>query len=284
MIDLTHPLSTAPRAGHAATRLRLAILVSIALHAATLWELPALSRLRPGPAEPEPHSLNVRLAPAPSAPAQPAAAPRERASAAARPAPRASTERPAPPPAPPPTVAAAPALAPAPAARPAEPDLMAYVEARRRARGAAHEDAASAPRAEPSDDQRANRIAMANLASANSLVFGYDPGKSGGVFTIEHMGYDYAEFTFTGWNSDARRHTKQLIEVRKGTNDDIRIAIVRRMIAVIREYEPEEFGWDSQRLGRSLALSSRLRDNAGLEEFMMLEFFGGPKPLYRAVR
>jgi hypothetical protein len=282
MINLTHPLSTAARSGQTATRFRLAILVSIVLHAATLWELPALPRLRPGPAEPEPYSLNVRLAPAPSPPAQSAAAPRAQASAAARPVPRASPERPAPSPAAPPSVAAAPA--PARAARSAEPDLMAYVEARRRARGAANEDPASAPRAEPSDDQRANRIAMANLASANSVVFGYDPSRSGGVFTIEHMGYDYAEFTFTGWNSDARRHTKQLIEVRKGTNADIRIAIVRRMIAIIREYEPEEFTWDSQRLGRSLALSSRLRDNAGLEEFMMLEFFGGPKPLYGAVR
>jgi hypothetical protein len=272
MVNLTHPLPTAMRAGRTATRFRLAILVSIALHAAMLWELPALSRLRPGPVEPEPHSLNVRLAPAPSPPAQPAAAPRERASAAARPAPRASSERPTPP-AKPPSVAAAPVLAPAPAARPAEPDLMAYVEARRRARGAASEDPAGAPRAEPSDDQRANRIAMANLASANSLVFGYDPSKSGGVFTIEHLGHDHAAFTFTGWNGDAKRYTKQLIEVRRGTHSDIRNAVVREMLAVIRRYEPEEFTWDSHRLGRSLILSSRPRDTAGAEDFLMQEFF-----------
>jgi hypothetical protein len=31
-------------------------------------------------------------------------------------------------------------------------------------------------------------------------------------------------------------------------------------------------------------LSSRARDNAGLEDFMMLEFFHGPKPLYGAGR
>ena len=161
---------------------------------------------------------------------------------------------------------------------------MAFVDARRRARNAPAPDPAIPPPAQLSENQRASRAAAANLASGNPQVFGYDPSKSGGVFTIERMGYDYAEFTFTGWNSNARRHTKQLIEVRKGTNADIRIAIVRRMIAIIREYEPEEFSWDSQRLGRSLTLSSRPRDNAGLEEFMMLEFFGGPKPLYGAVR
>jgi hypothetical protein len=61
--------------------------------------------------------------------------------------------------------------------------------------------------------------------------------------------------------------------LRRGNASDIRLAIVRKMIAIIREHEPEEFVWDSTRLGRSLTLSSRLRDNSGLEEFMMQEFF-----------
>ena len=159
--------------------------------------------------------------------------------------------------------------------RPAEPDLMAYVEARRRARNAPAEDAASPPRAPLSENERASRAAAANLTSGRAQVFGYDPSKSGGVFQIERVGYDYAEFTFVGWNGDVKRHTKQLIEVRRGNHGDIRLAVVRRMIAVIRQYEPEEFTWDSQRLGRSLTLSSRQRDNAGLEDFMMQEFFAG---------
>jgi len=64
-----------------------------------------------------------------------------------------------------------------------------------------------------------------------------------------------------------------VIEVRRGAASDIRLAIVRKMIAIIREHEPEEFTWDSQRLGRSLVLSSRMRDNSGLEDFMLQEFF-----------
>ena len=45
------------------------------------------------------------------------------------------------------------------------------------------------------------------------------------------------------------------------------------MIAVIRDYEADDFQWESRRLGRTQLLSARLRDNARLEEFMMMEFF-----------
>jgi hypothetical protein len=49
------------------------------------------------------------------------------------------------------------------------------------------------------------------------------------------------------------------------------------MIAIIREYEREDFLWESHRLGRSLMLSARAKDNAGLEEFMIREFFEDPR-------
>jgi hypothetical protein len=48
------------------------------------------------------------------------------------------------------------------------------------------------------------------------------------------------------------------------------------MIAIIREYEQQDFVWESRRLGRSLMLSARQRDNAGLEQFLMQEFFEDP--------
>jgi len=92
------------------------------------------------------------------------------------------------------------------------------------------------------------------------------------------MTYDDAEFVFFGWNRDIRRNTAQLIEVRRGNNKDIRIAVVRKIIAIIREYEQEEFLWESKRLGRNLTLSARAKDNAGLEDFMMREFFDAPAP------
>jgi hypothetical protein len=56
------------------------------------------------------------------------------------------------------------------------------------------------------------------------------------------------------------------------------MAVVRRIIEVIRDYEQEDFSWSSQRLGRVITLSARQADNAGLEEFMMQEFFSTPRP------
>jgi hypothetical protein len=91
------------------------------------------------------------------------------------------------------------------------------------------------------------------------------------------MGYDSAEFVFFGWNKEIRRNTKQLIEVRKGTNSDIEIAVVRKVISIIREYEQENFLWESARLGRTLTLSARSGDNERLEEFMLREFFDDPR-------
>lgn len=130
---------------------------------------------------------------------------------------------------------------------------------------------------EEDGNTRANRMAAGNLASQRPMTFGYDPNQGGGMFQITRMGYDDAEFLFFGWNKEIRRNTKQLIEVRKGGNSDIRIAVVRRMIAVIREYERGDFLWESRRLGRNVMLSARAADNAGLEEFMMHEFFANPR-------
>ena len=200
------------------------------------------------------------------------------------------------PPPPPPSVAApAPAIAQpsaqpsvaAPAAPAVEGDLSSYIEARRRAReGTAppspQVSASSAPRAPPIEDEteRRNRIIAANLGLQRAPTFGYDPKGGGGIFEILRLGSNDAEFVFFGWNKDIRRNSKQLIEVAKGGNSDIRIAVVRRMIAIIRDNESGDFVWVSQRLGRSVTLSARPSDNAGLEDFMMEEFFSDPRRRY----
>ena len=269
------------------------IALSLLIHAAALWEwfprVRLLSLERPewgeagGP-------LTVQLVPlpgarpAPALQAQPSPKPEVRppkAAARRRPAPPviALERRDARPSSPPP---AAPSVtAPAAAHPPADGDLASYVEARRRARGESAPAASpgSAPRAPPPEDEyaRADRIAAANIASQRPQTFGYDPSQGGGMFQIKSMGYDYAEFMFFGWNKEIRRKTAQLIEVQKGSNSDIRIAVVRKMIAIIREHEQGDFLWESPRLGRDVTLSARLRDNAGLENFMMDEFFANQR-------
>jgi hypothetical protein len=156
---------------------------------------------------------------------------------------------------------------------------MAYVESQRRARtdlarpAAPSEAPPSAPAPGESDNARANRLAAANLGLGNKPAMGADPRRGGGIFEIQRMSYDYAQFAFYGWNKEMRRNTAQVIDVRKGANSDIQIAVVRRMIAIIRDHEQNDFTWESHRLGRVVTLSARQRDSAGLEDFLMREFF-----------
>jgi hypothetical protein len=180
-------------------------------------------------------------------------------------------------PSPPPSVASPAAPAPPSPGN----DLSSYIEAQRRSRiaSAPTPPPSPAPSRAPSapvEDEaaRADRAVAANLGLNRAPTFGPDATRSGGgVFQIQRLGYSDAEFLFYGWNKDIRRNTTQLIEVRKGDASDIRLAVIRKMIAIIRENEQEEFLWESPRLGRNVTLSARLRDNAGLEDFMLLEFF-----------
>jgi hypothetical protein len=213
------------------------------------------------PAEPAPRRVEPRETPKHSVPVRPPPPPPVMARNAPQPeVTRPQTDRPPPVP---------------PAAAPRETDLSALLESRRRARG--EPAPAAPPPAEPApavEDAkiRAQRIAEANLGTNRKPKFG-ERGPGGGVFQIRYMAYDVAQFAFYGWNADIRRDTAQVIEVRKGNNPDIRIAVVRRMIAIIRSHEKDDFTWESPRLNRVVQKSARLRDNAELEDFLMQEFF-----------
>lgn len=254
-------------------RIWVMIALSILVHLAALWELPPISVRLPGLGEETGTSppLSIRLVPpgppvlADAAPSRAAPEPALRPKTVPRPQARPPVIALQQPPAVTTPAPSVPAPRPAPAA-----DMASYIEAQRRARG---ESETAAPAAVESAEARARRLAAENLASTRETAFGYDPNRGGGVFQIQSMSYDYAEFLFLGWNKDVGRNTKQLIEVSRGNVSDIRLAVVRKMIAIIREYEREDFLWQSRRLGRSITLSARARDNAGLEEFMMREFF-----------
>jgi outer membrane biosynthesis protein TonB len=269
-----------------------ALTVSLLIHAAAFLRLPPfhLSIADQDKRGQMPDSLTVELAPMPQ--------PRPRAPSAPRP--QVSEKRLAPPPSHPPRPAkpppprdrqilalkepapqSAPAVRPlprppqtAPAPAPPAADLASYVEARRRARGeAAPAESAPAVNTAEAANARANRLAAANLAAGRDRTFGVDPNRSGGVFSLQRMTSDYAEFRFFGWNREIQRNAAQLVAVQRGSAPDIRIAVVRKMIGIIREYEDGDFVWESERLGRNITLSARQRDNAGLEDFMMREFF-----------
>ena len=163
---------------------------------------------------------------------------------------------------------------PAEAPRPAPSgDFASYVAARRNAR-----EPAPAPPPAPtvrveSAQDRINREAAERLGLTRTPTFGSEKERGGGVFQVQRMGMDDAEFFFYGWNKAIRRNARQMISVRREGNPTIEIAVVRKMVAIIREYAKDDFTWESQRLGRDVQLSARLSDNAGLEDFMMQEFF-----------
>jgi hypothetical protein len=262
-------------------RLWVTAALSILIHLAILfiW-IPRTHLLTPGEQEQDQLTdrLQVRLA-APPTPPPPASPPQTQASLQSPPKPPRIIPRvrppavatlpnpqapaiPLPPPPPPPPVVAAPTR-PSP---PIEGDLAAYVQARRRERG--EQEAAL-------DNEAAqfNRAIAANLPAPAHGVAAQDTKKGGGIFQIKRMTYDDAAFEFYGWNTAMGRKTPQLIEVRKGNNADMRIAVVRRMIVIIREFEKEDFTWDSPRQGHTVVLSARLSDNTYLENYLMHEFF-----------
>jgi len=268
----------------------IAIVLSVLLHIALIWQWkfrlpvtepdkdiapPLTVKLEPLPGPPPSF-----VVPVPPPPRPVHEIPPPRMAMQPPPAPRAAPGR-----APPPVIALnqpAPSTpapvepdTPAPVRVPSAGDFASLIEARRRARG----ESPSAAPPQPTEDEntRATRLAVANLATQKAQAFGYDPSRSGGVFQIKRMGVDYAEFMFYGWHAAARRDMAQLIEVRQGNNSTIQLAVIRKMIEIIREYEQADFRWQSYRMNRGVTLSARQRDSAGLEEFLLQEFFYNPR-------
>ena len=113
----------------------------------------------------------------------------------------------------------------------------------------------------------------ANLGLNRTPTFGQDPNNAGGLFQVREVNYDDAWFYFFGMDRDINRNAKQRIEVRRGQNADIRIAVVRKMIEIIRENVSGDFLWQSARLGRDVRMSARPADNAELEAFILHDIF-----------
>ena len=95
-----------------------------------------------------------------------------------------------------------------------------------------------------------------------------------GIFEITSLGQRNATFAFRGWTNDYSASQRRFYEVEASGGQDVRLVMIRRMIALIREHYDGNFNWESHRLGRSVVLSARLEDSAGLEDFLMMEFFG----------
>jgi len=147
-------------------------------------------------------------------------------------------------------------------------DMMAYVKARR-AEKIAQGDAAAinaeaiAKELGPSDDEKRAAKIKQNMKSGTN-----------GIFEVTSLTSRSATFAFRGWTGDYSNAKLQFFEVEAKSGQDIRLQLIRRMIALIREHYQGDFSWESHRLTRVITLSARLEDSAGLEDFLMTEFFG----------
>ena len=155
-------------------------------------------------------------------------------------------------------------------------DMQAYTrrmqDSRQRKQGYTSKDIAEAqPDNGPSEESRRNR------AIAENMKF----GGSNGIFEIKSMGLHNAEFSFKGWkNNNVSRAISENITVNVPDGGDVKLAIIRKMITIIRREYSGDFNWESHRLDRVVVQSARPKDTTGLESFLMLEFFG-PGGAYR---
>lgn len=268
------PAFAAP-GSHGGPAIRLALLASILVHL-LVFSIPKRER------EPDPTPmaaqgpLTVRLEPL-GAPEPPASEPEP---TPARPVQRPQRVPLAMPPRVLPDSAPVPAVPPpvAEATRPPDPtplrepafDMSALIAANRERRRAREAELARGTVAPGGVPESGSAGLARNLAS---LSRGDD---TGGIFSILRVGPRTAEFAFNGWTAETRRKWRQVIEVDAGPGGDIQRAIVRRMIALIREHYSGDFRWESPRAGRVVVLSAAPENSEELEEYLLREFFGTP--------
>lgn len=245
----------------------IALMVSLVLHAIVLFFV--LPQLKPKASPPKSNVINITLlnpepapvpmpspAPEPPKPEQKPIPPKHQKTVKqqaanpkviATPAPQANqqTFTPTPP--------------KAPERSPEATDMMALVNANRQRREG---DSRAYPEPSlPMEDAR-DAVIKKNLAQQGT----------NGIFQIKEINLRTAQFTFRGWKSNYGNARLELVDVQAGPNEGIEIAIVRKMIVVIRRDYSGDFHWLSPRYG-DVIKSARIEDTAELEKFLMEEFF-----------
>jgi len=148
-------------------------------------------------------------------------------------------------------------------------DMASYVRARQAQRQNADAVAANVNAEAAARERGPTEAQMRDERIKRNLNTG-----TNGIFEITSLGARNATFAFRGWTNDYSTSKRQFFEVEANNGEDVRLLMIRRMIALIREHYQGNFNWESHRLGRSVVQSARPEDNAGLEDFLMMEFFG----------
>ena len=149
---------------------------------------------------------------------------------------------------------------PTPADQPV--DMMALVNANRQRRQSEEQSATAKERGTPNEDQR-DAVIKRNLAQEGT----------NGIFQVRDVGLHTAQLSFKGWKNNYNNARLEIFDVQAKPGETIELAIVRKMIVIIRKDYSGDFEWESQRLGHSITKSARIEDTAELEQFLMREMF-----------
>jgi len=147
--------------------------------------------------------------------------------------------------------------------------MMSYVKSMQAQRQVAEMDAAK-----QNAEAVAREIGSSEEMARNETIKRNLQNGTNGIFDITSLSSRHATFAFRGWTNDYSSSRLEFFEVEAVTGQDVRLVMIKRMIKLIREHYQGDFNWESHRLNRVIVLSARPQDNAGLEEFMMTEFFG----------
>ena len=148
-------------------------------------------------------------------------------------------------------------------------DMAAYVRAQQAKRVDEEAQAAQINAEAVARERGPTEAQMRDERIKRNLKYG-----TNGIFEITSLGGRHATFSFRGWTDNYSSAKLQYFEVEASGGQDVRLVLVRRMIDLIREHYDGNFNWESHRLRRSVVLSAKLEDTAGLEDFLMKEFFG----------
>lgn len=160
-------------------------------------------------------------------------------------------------------------LPPKESAKDAPTDMASYVKAQQAKRNAVEADAAK-----QNAEAVAREIGPSQEQVRDERIKNNFKNGTNGIFEITSLGGRHAAFSFRGWTNDYSNARRESFEVEASTGQDVRLVMVRKMISLIRQHYQGDFNWESNRLGRVIVQSARPEDNAGLEDFMMMEFFG----------
>ena len=264
----------------------IAVCLSVLLHLLLLfWLKPSI--LLPDGEQGKPQPITVTLnVPSPQAAPQPEVTPPPIVLPAPKPKsppakPRRQPEKPSPEvmavekPAPEPLPKPQTPATPSPTETEAAPtDMMSYVKAAQARRQAAENYAAqinadaAARERQPTEEELRTAAIKRNLQQSGT----------NGIFQILSKTDRSAVFAFHGWKRDFSYNRREVVQVDAGPGEDIERLVIRRMIKLIREHEQGYFTWESYRLGRTVTLSAKPEDNAGLEDFLIEEIFGTRQP------